>query len=191
MRLCVTLFVLCLTSLPSLALATVPEDPVFGVQVSSGAAVFLGSLAEGEVSPFLDLQIEALFLRADTLPLLGYVAFEGLWMQTTQRGTAWPFGQGEEVSVLAFLFIPTLCAQAGGHVLFCGGIGQGTVNVNGEGEERDYGTWNYQASVKVFPTEQVSLSLVGKYVGRVEQRMASQYRYFTFLSAGLGAGWVW
>jgi hypothetical protein len=76
-------------------------------------------------------------------------------------------------------------------VLLCGGIGQGTVNVNGDDNRRDYGTWNYQTSLRFFPYKGLSVGLLGKYVGRVEQQVNGRDSQFTFMSLAGSVGWWW
>lgn len=186
------LIALCaLTLFASPAFAQVPRDPDVGIQLSSGAARFSGDLSNDDTQAVVDLQIETLFVRASKLPLMGYLAIDALFTSASITQPAFPFKRGEELQVRAFLFIPHLCVLPSDMVLFCGGIGQGTVNVNGDGNRRDYGTWNYQTSLRFFPYKGLSVGLLGKYVGRVEQQVNGKDSQFTFMSLAGSVGWWW
>ena len=173
------------------ARAEVPEDPAFGLHLGGHGARFVGDLSDDALQRALDVQLEFLFLRSERLPVRGFVAVEAMFTGGAHTQQAFPFAPGEALQVRAFLFIPQGCWQPTASLLWCAGIGQGTVNVNGERERRDYGTWNYQSSLRIFPYEGLSVGLVGKYIGQVEQQVEGVDSAFSLLTLGAGVGWWW
>lgn len=175
----------------SSAQAQVPEDPHFGLHVGGHGVRFVGDLSDESLHSAVDVQLEFMFVRAKTLPIRGFVAVEAMFTGATHTQQAFPFAPGEDLAVRAFLFIPQGCWQPTGSLLWCAGIGQGTVNVNGEQERRDYGTWNYQSSLRFFPRDGLSVGVMGKYVGQVEQQVRGEDSAFSFVTLGADVGWWW
>jgi hypothetical protein len=117
------------------------------------------------------------------------LAINVIVLKTTHSGVDFPFPAGAKLNILAFLFVPTLCYLPTDAFDVCAGIGQGTVNVNSGDNRRDYGTWNYQAIARYYVAPQAYVQLLGKYVGRVEQRESGKNSYFSFAGLGIGTGW--
>lgn len=178
---------LALIAAPGLASAA----PAVGVQYAALAARFVGDLGVDEPTLAHSVQIEALFVDADDWPLRGYLAIDVFWTGATHRGDVFPYPAGAELDVLGFLFIPHLCWRPAWPVAACGGIGQGTVNVNAPRDRRDWGTWNYQLRVEAEPVEHLSVFALGKYVGQVEQQVAGRDGAFALLMLGGGLGARW
>ena len=161
----------------------------FGVLLSAGSGAFIGDLSNEKGTTVVDLQLELLFVRANTLPLSGFLTINALFTSTHHTGSQFPYDDNAELTIRSFLFIPHLCGHLGDAVEFCGGIGQGTVNVNSEGQRRDWGTWNYQLMARFHLWKGVSAALIAKYVGKVEQEVDGVGSDFSFLTGQAGLGW--
>lgn len=172
------------------AKAQIPEKPTVGLQFGGAAAVFLGDLNQRTELPVLDFQIKTLFYKNGAF--MSYLAIDVLTLSTINQSERFLFASDANLRVLAFLFIPHVCYLAASqHVSICGGIGQGTVNVNSDSNRRDYGTWNYQVQVDYYVADGWSVGLQAKYVGRVEQEIDGVDSFFTFVTAGLSVGWMY
>lgn len=178
-----------LTALLPALLASGPASPTpyVGVQYAALGARFVGDLTQ-RTELAHSVQIKTLFIDGDDWPLRAYLAIDTVWTSTRHDGTRFPYPAGAELSVLGFLFIPHLCWRPSAPVQVCGGLGQGTVNVNAEGHRRDWGTWNYQLQVDVPLGQYASVFALGKSVGEVEQEVDGAPAAFTVLMLGGGVG---
>ena len=161
----------------------------FGVQYSAGIASFIGDLRGPE--PVFVQDIQAKVLHVSTLEdhLRYYLAIDVLITGAQAEGGAFlGYPDGAELDVLSFLFIPMVCGAPNAALQVCGGIGQGTVNVNAENDRRDWGTWNYQAQIDVSPWPWLQLFALGKFVGAVEQQVDGVDSEFSFFTVTGGAG---
>ena len=98
--------------------------------------------------------------------------------------SGFPFLNSEKVSVLGFLFAPTLCWNDS--VSVCMGVGQGTVNANAKSARRDYGSWNYHLHASSHLAEQLSFRFQLSYVGKVEMVQNEQPSEFALAIWSLG-----
>lgn len=167
-----------------------PNDgAVFGILLSAGSAAFIGDLSDDKGTAVVDLQLELLFVRSPRLPLSGFLAIDALFTSTSHTGADFPYAAGADLTIRGFLFIPHLCGHLGPVVDVCGGIGQGTVNVNSTGQRRDWGTWNYQLMARFHLWKGLSAALIAKYVGKVEQEVNGVGSDFSFFTGQAGVGW--
>lgn len=173
-----------------MTLAALLAAPVVGVQYTPLAARFVGDLTD-QTTLAHSVQIKTLYLDAETLPLRAYLAIDTLWTTAEHRGETFPYPAGAELDVLGFLFIAHLCWRPALPLRVCGGLGQGTVNVNAARDARDWGTWNYQLQLDYDLSPHLSLIALGKAVGRVEQQVDGRDASFTLLMAGGGIGGQW
>lgn len=115
----------------------------------------------------------------------GYFSVDTLRTETLYDGKGFPFKANDDLTILAFLFIPNICQESLG-LLTCFGLGQGTVNANSNTQERDYGSWNYQLSASYVLSNKVSLEGLLKYVGKVEIKDQDNSYEFGFYTLMLG-----
>jgi hypothetical protein len=115
------------------------------------------------------------------------LSLDVLSTKTHHDGNVFPYRQDDEIRILAFLFLPTACLRyIGLDIQACGGIGQGTVNVNTSENRQDYGTWNYQLDLKW--GHDIVIGLMTKFVGKIEQRVEGKDSEFSFESLGVSLG---
>jgi len=170
--------------------ATLLATPAVGVQYGPMVARFIGDLSD-ETTLGHSVQIKTLYIDAETLPIRAYFAFDIMWTATEHRGDRFLYPAGAELDVLGFLWRPNLCWHPDLPIEICGGIGQGTVNVNAEKDRRDWGTWNYQLQLDVALADHITVFAQGKYVGEVEQEIDGVPAAFTVLMAGGGVSAHW
>jgi hypothetical protein len=161
----------------------------FGVQYSAGIASFIGDLRGPDVVFVQDIQAKVLHVSTLEDHLRYYLAIDVLITGAQAEGGAFlGYPDGAELEVLSFLFIPMVCGAPNAVLQVCGGIGQGTVNVNAERDRRDWGTWNYQAQIDVSPWPWLQFFALGKYVGAIEQQVDGVDSSFSFFTLTGGAG---
>jgi hypothetical protein len=158
---------------------------------SYGRGYFSGDLTESANRPVHDFQISFLNVRSPESRLHGFLSIDILSTSAVHSGTQFPFPQGSDLDVLAFLFIPHLCSSHLEPVDLCFGIGQGTFNVNAKQDRRDFGTWNYQLLAELPISENATIHALGKYIGQVEQTVGGVYSRFGMYSVAFGLGWDW
>ena len=186
---------------PEAPQAPAPTDPAptetepvafarhFGVQYSAGIASFIGDLRGPDVVFVQDIQAKVLHVSTLEDHLRYYLAIDVLITGAQAEGGAFlGYPDGAELEVLSFLFIPMVCGAPNAALQVCGGLGQGTVNVNAERDRRDWGTWNYQAQIDVSPWPWLQLFALGKYVGAIEQQVDGVDSSFSFFTLTGGAG---
>ena len=164
---------------------------VLSLQYTAGVASFIGDLRGPDPLFVNDVQIKVLHMSALEDRLRFHMAIDVLFMGARAEGGAFAgYDDGAELRVLSFLFIPSVCGVPVPSIQVCAGIGQGTVNVNAEGDRRDWGTWNYQLQVDYAPLPWLQLIALGKYVGAVEQEVRGVDSQFSFVTATGGVGVV-
>ena len=166
------------------------EDSV-SVQTSAGATRFFGDLAGSDVGFGLDVQVKTLFVRIGDSRFSAHLGFDLLLAWTDHVGTQFPFALNADLALRGFLFLPNLCWDASTSTRICGAIGQGTVNVNADGDRRDYGSWNYELSARVKIHKGLFANVSAKYVGQVEQQVGGVDSSFAVGLVAAGVGWVW
>ena len=160
------------------------------IATSYSRARFLGDLSTEKSAPLYGFHFRHWHEPQGLSPLLNLKAglsLDVLSIKTRHDGNVFPYRQDEEIRILAFLFLPTVCLHSNNlDMQVCGAIGQGTVNVNTDDNRQDYGTWNYQADLKW--GQEIMIGLMTKFVGKVEQRVEGRDSEFSFASLGVSLG---
>lgn len=158
--------------------------------ISYSRAKFLGDLSTEKSAPLYGFHLRHWLEPQALSPLLDLrtgLSLDILSVKTRHDGNVFPYRQDDEIRILAFLFLPTFCLHSNDLDLqLCGAIGQGTVNVNTSDNRQDYGTWNYQADLKW--GHEITIGLMTKFVGKVEQRVEGKDSEFSFESLGISLG---
>jgi hypothetical protein len=157
----------------------------FDSHATSGGALWHGSLKDEAARPFYGLNLS--WLAAVTTAF--GVGFQIDYSKTSlsNNGAGFTLESEKDLDVSTISFIPSLCHLAS-KMQLCGGIGQGTVNVNGTEERRDFGSWTYTAAAKFF-WDQYSFMTMARYVGQIEETTAEGDREMGFKSLGIGIGY--
>jgi hypothetical protein len=169
----------------------VADDDV-SIEATMAATRFVGDLGDAEVGLGVDVQLKTLFVPIGRSRFSAHLAFDLFLAWTEHAGDQFPYQPGADLTIRGFLFLPNLCWDARAtSTRLCGAIGQGTVNVNADGDRRDYGTWNYELSARQPIARGLFATVAAKYVGRVEQQVRGVDSYFSIVALRIGAGWVW
>jgi hypothetical protein len=161
----------------------------WGVQYSYGRADFSGQLSKN-VSPVWNFEIQTLFGHAKEYPLKYYLSINVVSTKVSHQGNIFPYPENSSLKLLAFLFVANLCHDPElTKWQICGGIGQGTVNVNSTNFRNDYGTWNYQLQLNYLYHHKIYFFTQTKYVGKVEIQTNGNDAAFGFYTYTLGLGY--
>jgi hypothetical protein len=114
------------------------------------------------------------------------LGFDVLTTSTRHEANGFSFADEEELNLLVFQLMPSVCAERWHDVRTCFALGLGTVNVNSPKDRQDFGSWHYEWSVDWRAIDEMSIGFVTKYVGKVEQRMDGEDAEFWFWNYALG-----
>ena len=156
------------------------------IAASIGTSSFSGDLSNENSATNYEIQFHTLFLKSKRLPIEAYLSIEAMFMRAELKSiNGFPFNTTETAKINTFLFAPTVCNT--GTLQICFGLGQGTVNVNQEKTQRDYGTWNYRLLLKYALNKKIKAFSQIKYIGKVEVVNGSTEGHFSIfpISAGL------
>lgn len=169
----------------SLALQPLSYAKKISFSYGIGGSKFHGDLSRDSFRPTHLLSVGWPFYQFENKSYYAYLQTELGMTNTAHDGLDFPYGPKASLRILHFLFIPTIC-KVWTRTHLCGGIGQGTVNVNSHGNRRDYGTWNYVAALKYQIHKDLYALLSTKYVGKVEQQVAGKDTFFSYSTYLLG-----
>jgi hypothetical protein len=161
----------------------------WGGQYSYGNADFAGQLSKN-IAPVSNFEILTLFGHAKEYSLKYYLSINAISTKVTHQGNVFPYPENSSLKVLAFLFVANLCHDP--ELIkwqVCGGIGQGTVNVNEANFRNDYGTWNYQLQLNYHYHHKIYFFTQIKYIGKVEIQTNGNDVQFGFYTYTLGLGY--
>lgn len=169
----------------SFALGVETSRLQFDTHATSGGALWHGSLNDESARPYYGVNLNWLAAVTETAG----VGFQIDYSKTSlnNKGSGFALESEEDLSVSTIAFIPSFCHLAT-KVQLCGGIGQGTVNVNGSEERRDFGSWTYTAAAKFF-WDQYSIMTMARYVGQIEEESDGLEREMGFKSVAVGIGY--